>query len=381
MKKILIVFGTRPEAIKMAPLVKAMQAESKAFDTQVCVTAQHRDMLDQVLNLFGINPEHDLDLMQPGQSLTALSNRVLMGMEQVLSEVKPDLVFVHGDTTTSSMTALAAFYQQIDVAHIEAGLRTLNLYAPWPEEANRQITARLTKWHFAPTELARQNLLAENTPDAQICITGNTVIDALYWVSDQIGEDSARDADLKAGIAKSGFDFSPERRVILITAHRRENFGAGFQNICKAFATLAENNPKCDLVYPVHLNPNVQKPVHELLGDKPNIHLIAPLDYEPFIWLMDKSHIVLTDSGGIQEEAPGLGKPVMVMRETTERPEAVEAGTVKLVGTDSALIVNEIQTLLDDESAYAKMSLAHNPYGDGNACRRIIDFLSEQING
>ena len=381
MKKILIVFGTRPEAIKMAPLVKAMQAESKAFDTQVCVTAQHRDMLDQVLNLFGINPEHDLDLMQPGQSLTALSNRVLMGMEQVLSEVKPDLVFVHGDTTTSSMTALAAFYQQIDVAHIEAGLRTHNLYAPWPEEANRQITGRLTKWHFAPTELARQNLLAENTPDAQICITGNTVIDALYWVSDQIGEDSARDADLKAGIAKSGFDFSPERRVILITAHRRENFGAGFQNICKAFATLAENNPECDLVYPVHLNPNVQKPVHELLGDKPNIHLIAPLDYEPFIWLMDKSHIVLTDSGGIQEEAPGLGKPVMVMRETTERPEAVEAGTVKLVGTDSALIVNEIQTLLDDESAYAKMSLAHNPYGDGNACRRIIDFLSEQING
>ena len=381
MKKILIVFGTRPEAIKMAPLVKAMQAESKAFDTQVCVTAQHRDMLDQVLNLFDITPEHDLDLMQPGQSLTALSNRVLTGMEQVLSEVKPDLVFVHGDTTTSSMTALAAFYQQIDVAHIEAGLRTHNLYAPWPEEANRQITGRLTKWHFAPTELARQNLRAENTPDAQICVTGNTVIDALYWVRDQIGEDAARDADLRAGIAENGFDFSPERRVILITAHRRENFGAGFQNICKAFATLAENNPDCDLVYPVHLNPNVQKPVHELLGDKPNIHLIAPLDYEPFIWLMDKSHIVLTDSGGIQEEAPGLGKPVLVMRDTTERPEAVEAGTVKLVGTDSALIVNEIQTLLDDESAYAEMSRAHNPYGDGKACRRVIDFLSEQING
>lgn len=381
MKKILIVFGTRPEAIKMAPLVKAMQAERKAFDTQVCVTAQHRDMLDQVLNLFNIAPQHDLDLMQPGQSLTALSNRVLTGMEQVFSKVKPDLVFVHGDTTTSSMTALAAFYQQIDVAHIEAGLRTHNLYAPWPEEANRQITGRLTKWHFAPTELARQNLRTENTPDAQICVTGNTVIDALYWVRDQIGKDAARDANLREGIAENGFYFSPERRVILITAHRRENFGAGFQNICKALATLAQNNPDCDLVYPVHLNPNVQKPVHELLGDKPNIHLIAPLDYEPFIWLMDKSHIVLTDSGGIQEEAPGLGKPVLVMRETTERPEAVKAGTVKLVGTDSSLIVNEIQALLDEENTYAEMSRAHNPYGDGKACRRVIDFLSEQVNG
>ncbi|MDB2406835.1 UDP-N-acetylglucosamine 2-epimerase (non-hydrolyzing) [Alphaproteobacteria bacterium] len=380
MKKILIVFGTRPEAIKMAPLVKAMQAESKAFDTQVCVTAQHRDMLDQVLNLFNITPEHDLNLMQPGQSLTALSNRVLTGIEQVLSAVKPDLVFVHGDTTTSSMTALAAFYQQIDVAHIEAGLRTHNLYAPWPEEANRQITGRLTKWHFAPTELARQNLRAENTPDAQICVTGNTVIDALYWVRNQIGEDTARDADLRAGIAENGFDFSPERRVILITAHRRENFGAGFENICKSLATLAENNPDCDLVYPVHLNPNVQKPVHKLLGDKPNIHLIAPLDYEPFIWLMLKSHIVLTDSGGIQEEAPGLGKPVLVMRETTERPEAAEAGTVKLVGTNSSLIANQTQALLDDESAYAEMSRARNPYGDGKACKRVIDFLLEQVN-
>lgn len=380
MKKILIVFGTRPEAIKMAPLVKAMQADSKAFDTQVCVTAQHRDMLDQVLNLFNITPEHDLNLMQPGQSLTELSSRVLTGIEQVLSAVKPDLVFVHGDTTTSSMTALAAFYQQIDVAHIEAGLRTHNLYAPWPEEANRQITGRLAKWHFAPTELARQNLRAENTPDAQICVTGNTVIDALYWVRNQIGEDTARDADLRAGIAESGFDFSPERRVILITAHRRENFGAGFENICKSLATLAENNLDCDLVYPVHLNPNVQKPVHKLLGDKPNIHLIAPLDYEPFVWLMLKSHIVLTDSGGIQEEAPGLGKPVVVMRETTERPEAAEAGTVKLVGTNSSLIAKQTQALLDDESAYAEMSRAHNPYGDGKACRRIIDFLLDQVN-
>jgi UDP-N-acetylglucosamine 2-epimerase (non-hydrolysing) len=337
-------------------------------------------MLDQVLNLFNITPEHDLNLMQPGQSLTALSNRVLTGIEQVLSAVKPDLVFVHGDTTTSSMTALAAFYQQIDVAHIEAGLRTHNLYAPWPEEANRQITGRLTKWHFAPTELARQNLRAENTPDAQICVTGNTVIDALYWVRNQIGEDTARDADLRAGIAENGFDFSPERRVILITAHRRENFGAGFENICKSLATLAENNPDCDLVYPVHLNPNVQKPVHKLLGDKPNIHLIAPLDYEPFIWLMLKSHIVLTDSGGIQEEAPGLGKPVLVMRETTERPEAAEAGTVKLVGTNSSLIADQTQALLDDESAYAEMSRARNPYGDGKACRRVIDFLLEQVN-
>lgn len=379
MKKILIVFGTRPEAIKMAPLVKAMQA-ANGFDTQVCVTAQHRDMLDQVINLFGITPEHDLDLMQPGQSLSELSNRVLSGMEKVLSEVKPELVFVHGDTTTSSMTALAAFYQQIDVAHIEAGLRTHNLYAPWPEEANRQITGRLTKWHFAPTPLARQNLLDENIPDPQICVTGNTVIDALYWVRDQIGQDAARDAHLHAGIADKGFDFDPDRKLVLITAHRRENFGDGFQNICKALAGLAESNPTCDFVYPVHLNPNVQKPVHELLGDKPNIHLIVPLDYEPFIWLMNKSHIVLTDSGGIQEEAPGLGKPVLVMRDTTERPEALKAGTVKLVGTDRALIMHEIQTLLDNDAAYAEMSRAHNPYGDGQACQRIIDFLSEHQN-
>jgi UDP-N-acetylglucosamine 2-epimerase (non-hydrolysing) len=376
MKKILIVFGTRPEAIKMAPLVKAMQA-ANGFDTQVCVTAQHRDMLDQVINLFGITPEHDLDLMQPGQSLSELSNRVLSGMEKVLSEVKPDLVFVHGDTTTSSMTALAAFYQQIDVAHIEAGLRTHNLYAPWPEEANRQITGRLTKWHFSPTPLARQNLLDENIPDPQICVTGNTVIDALYWVRDQIGQDAARDAHLHAGIVDKGFDFDHDRKLVLITAHRRENFGDGFQNICKALAGLAESNPTCDFVYPVHLNPNVQKPVHELLGDKPNIHLIAPLDYEPFIWLMNQSHIVLTDSGGIQEEAPGLGKPVLVMRDTTERPEALKAGTVKLVGTDRTLIMREIQTLLNNDAAYAEMSRAHNPYGDGQACQRIIDFLSE----
>ena len=364
----------------MAPLVKVMQA-ANGFDTQVCVTAQHRDMLDQVINLFGITPEHDLDLMQPGQSLSELSNRVLSGMEKVLSEVKPHLVFVHGDTTTSSMTALAAFYQQIDVAHIEAGLRTHNLYAPWPEEANRQITGRLTKWHFAPTLLARQNLLDENIPDPQICVTGNTVIDALYWVRDQIGQDAARDAHLHAGIADTGFDFDPERKLVLITAHRRENFGDGFQNICKALADLAESNPTCDFVYPVHLNPNVQKPVHELLGGKPNIHLIAPLDYEPFIWLMNKSHIVLTDSGGIQEEAPGLGKPVLVMRDTTERPEALKAGTVKLVGTDRALIMREIQTLLDNDAAYAEMSRAHNPYGDGHACQRIIDFLSEHHDG
>jgi UDP-N-acetylglucosamine 2-epimerase (non-hydrolysing) len=381
MKKILIVFGTRPEAIKMAPLVKAAQAASDVFETQVCVTAQHRDMLDQVLNLFDIRPEHDLDLMQPGQSLTELSRRVLAGMEKVLADVKPDLVFVHGDTTTSSMTALAAFYQQIDVAHIEAGLRTHDLYAPWPEEANRQITGRLTKWHFAPTALARENLRAENTPETQICVTGNTVIDALYWVRDQIGQDTARDDYLKSGIAEKGYAFNPDRKLVLITAHRRENFGEGFKNICQAFATLAENNPNCDLVYPVHLNPNVQKPVHQWLGDHPNIHLIAPLDYEPFIWLMNKSHVVLTDSGGIQEEAPGLGKPVLVMRNTTERPEALKAGTVKLVGTDAALIVQETQSLLDDETAYGKMSRAHNPYGDGKACQRIIDFLSEQDDG
>lgn len=375
MKKILIVFGTRPEAIKMAPLVKAMQAKPALFDLKICVTAQHRDMLDQVLNLFDISPDFDLDLMQPGQSLTALTNRVLSGMETVLAEVAPDLVFVHGDTTTSSATALAAFYAQTDVAHIEAGLRTHDLTAPWPEEANRQITGRLTKWHFAPTEKARANLLAENVSDPQICVTGNTVIDALFWVRDQMQRDTDRAEKLAATIAEAGFTYDRQRQVILVTAHRRENFGQGFQNICAALADIASQNPDCDIVYPVHLNPNVQEPVHRLLGQHSNIHLIAPLDYEPFIWLMDKSHIVLTDSGGIQEEAPGLGKPVLVMRDTTERPEAVEAGTVKLVGTDRQSIVDNMHALLTDMAVYQQMSRAHNPYGDGAACDRVITFL------
>jgi len=363
----------------MAPLVKALQASDR-FETKVCVTAQHRDMLDQVLTLFDIQPDYDLDLMQPGQSLTALTTRVLHGMENLLAEEKPDLVFVHGDTTTSSATALAAFYAQADIAHIEAGLRTHDLTAPWPEEANRQITGRLTKWHFAPTNKAKQNLLAENVPDERICVTGNTVIDALHHVRDAMRADDAKDAQISAALAVAGFQHDPTRRVILVTAHRRENFGQGFQNICAALAALAEAHADCDIVYPVHLNPNVQKPVHEYLAEHANIYLIAPLDYAPFIWMMDKSHIVLTDSGGVQEEAPGLGKPVLVMRETTERPEAVEAGTVRLVGTNVDAITDNVARLLQEDAAYEQMSRAHNPYGDGKACARIIKFLKERDN-
>lgn len=380
MKKILIVFGTRPEAIKMAPLVKALHQRTDMFETRVCVTAQHRGMLDQVLDLFGLKPDHDLDLMQPGQNLTELTMRVLSGMADVLAAEQPDLVFVHGDTTTSSATALASFYAQIPVAHVEAGLRTYNLASPWPEEANRQITGRLTQWHFAPTEKARQNLRAENIADDQICVTGNTVIDALFMVRDAITSDPTRDGRLRALLAGKGYAFDDTKKLILVTAHRRENFGDGFENICAALEEISEQRPDCDIVYPVHLNPNVEKPVRAALGGRDNIHLIAPLEYEPFIWLMDKSYLVLTDSGGIQEEAPALGKPVLVMRDTTERPEAVDAGTVKLVGTYRDLISRETLKLLSDDALYRRMSRAHNPYGDGQACDRIIGFLQNRIN-
>jgi UDP-N-acetylglucosamine 2-epimerase (non-hydrolysing) len=380
MKKILIVFGTRPEAIKMAPLVKALQGKADVFKTRICVTAQHRGMLDQVLDLFDVQPDHDLDLMQPGQNLTELTTRVLNGLADVLAAEQPDLVFVHGDTTTSSATALASFYAQIPVAHVEAGLRTHNLASPWPEEANRQITGRLTQWHFAPTEQARENLRAENIADDQICVTGNTVIDALFMVRDAIAGDPAREAKLCAALAGKGYAFEETGKLILVTAHRRENFGAGFENICAALDTIAAQRPDCDIVYPVHLNPNVEKPVRARLGGRNNIHLIAPLEYEPFIWLMDKSYLVLTDSGGIQEEAPALGKPVLVMRDTTERPEAVDAGTVKLVGTDRELISLETLNLLSDDGLYRQMSRAHNPYGDGQACARILAFLQNRLN-
>ena len=381
MKKALVVFGTRPEAIKMAPLVKALKARPDLFDTKICVTAQHRDMLDQVMDVFSIIADYDLDLMQPGQTLSGLTARVLLGMEEVLAETKPDIVFVHGDTTTSSTAALAAFYAQIDVAHIEAGLRTNNLHSPWPEEANRQITGRLAKWHFAPTKRAEANLLAENVSAENICITGNTVIDALFLARKQMDTDETKSQRLAKQIADKGYKIQSGRKLVLITAHRRENFGEGFKNICGGIADLAEKYPASDFVYPVHLNPNVQKPVYETLGQHQNVYLIDPLDYEPFIWLMDKADIVLTDSGGIQEEAPSLGKPVIVMRDTTERPEALEAGTVQLVGTDRALLVSAVSNLLDDKALYQKMSAAHNPYGDGLACDRIIDFLEAQYDG
>ena len=378
--KILIVFGTRPEAIKMAPLVKALKKRQDLFDTEICVTAQHRDMLDQVLDLFEIVPDYDLNLMQHGQTLTGLTTRVLEGMQSVLAEAQPELVFVHGDTTTSSATALASFYAQTDVAHIEAGLRTHNLHSPWPEEANRQITGRLTKWHFSPTQQAKDNLIAENIAAEQICVTGNTVVDALFMARDRIAADATRETRLTNIVAEKGFAYDAARRIILVTAHRRENFGDGFENICGALNDLANTYPDCDIVYPVHLNPNVQEPVHDLLGENRNIHLVTPLDYEPFIWLMDKAYIVLTDSGGIQEEAPSLGKPVLVMRDTTERPEALTAGTVKLVGVNRGMIVYEASRLLDDTAHYEEMARAHNPYGDGDACARIISFLTEHTN-
>ena len=389
MKSILLVFGTRPEAIKMAPLVKKLQSLPEQFKTVVCVTAQHRQMLDQVLHIFDIKPDYDLDIMKPNQDLYDVTSRVLLGMRDVLKEVQPDVVLVHGDTTTSTAAALAAFYQQISVGHVEAGLRTHNIYSPWPEEMNRQITGRITTHHFAPTPLAKQNLLNENVKPEQIIVTGNTVIDALYIVVEKIKGDAKLQNELSDLLKEAGYDTSRldnNRRLVLITGHRRENFGDGFISMCTAIRDLAAKYSDVDFVYPMHLNPNVRKPIHEVFGEinnhKPNtsngnLFLIEPLEYLSFVYLMEKSTIVLTDSGGIQEEAPGLGKPVLVMRDTTERPEALESGTVHLVGTNYDKIVSEVGTLLDDVEAYEKMSKAVNPYGDGLACSRICDYLSK----
>jgi UDP-N-acetylglucosamine 2-epimerase (non-hydrolysing) len=375
MKKILIVFGTRPEAIKMAPLVKEFENHREAFLTKVCITAQHREMLDQVLNIFKIQPDYDLNIMKAGQDLYDITSRVLLGMRDVLSEFKPDLVLVHGDTTTSMAAALSAFYQQIPVGHIEAGLRTGNIFAPWPEEMNRMLTRCLTHFHFSPTQTSKQNLLKENVREEQIIVTGNTVIDALHMVLKRIHSDDSLQNEIRLLIQDKGYRMNDKRKCILITGHRRENFGDGFINICSAIKEIAGRYPDFDLVYPVHLNPNVQKPVYELLNGLNNVFLIDPLEYLPFIYLMENSHIVLTDSGGIQEEAPGLGKPVLVMRDTTERPEAVEAGTVKLVGTNKEKIVKEICLLIDNPDYYEAMSKANNPYGDGKAVKRILDHL------
>ena len=379
MKKILLAFGTRPEAIKMAPLVKEFQKRVAQFETIVCVTGQHREMLDQVLTIFNIKPDYDLNIMKQGQDLYDVTARVLIGMRDVLKDVNPDVVLVHGDTTTSMAVALAAFYQQIPVGHVEAGLRTNDIYSPWPEEMNRQITGRIATYDFAPTLLSKKNLLKENVPEDKIIVTGNTVIDALYWVVDKIKNDKALDIELDMELKCAGYDvgrLSNGKKLVLITGHRRENFGEGFIRMCNAIKTLTEKYPEVDFVYPMHLNPNVRKPIHEVFGkdlsDLDNMFFIEPLEYLVFVSLMEKSSIVLTDSGGIQEEAPGLGKPVLVMRNTTERPEALDAGTVKLVGTDYDKIVGEVSRLLDDETYYNQMSHAVNPYGDGLACERIF---------
>ena len=383
MKKVLLVFGTRPEAIKMAPLVKKFQ-EDPEFQTLVCVTAQHREMLDQALDIFDIKPDYDLNIMKQGQDLYDITSRVLLGLRDVLNETNPDVVLVHGDTTTSTAAALAAFYKQIPVAHVEAGLRTNNIYSPWPEEMNRRITGRIATYHLAPTELSRQNLLKENIDNQNIIITGNTVIDALLWVVNKIKSDANLAGTLQINIKNNGYDIDrieDKRKLVLITGHRRENFGEGFRNICNAIKTLSIKYPDVDFVYPMHLNPNVRKPIAEIFGndkDKSgNTFFIEPLDYLNFVFLMEKADIILTDSGGIQEEAPSLGKPVLVMRDNTERPEALEAGTVKLVGTDYDKIINEVSELLDNEESYNMMSKAVNPYGDGSACKRIVDFLKE----
>lgn len=383
MKKIMLVFGTRPEAIKMAPLVKEFQKHPDSFQTIVCVTGQHREMLDQVLDIFDIQPDYDLNVMKQGQDLYDVTAKVLSGMRDVLKEVQPDIVLVHGDTTTSTASALAAFYQQIPVGHVEAGLRTHNIYSPWPEEMNRQLTGRIATYHFAPTPLNSRNLLQEGVDEKSIIVTGNTVIDALMMTVDKIKTDDELRNRLETGLLKAGYDIrriEENRKLVLITGHRRENFGSGFVSMCQAIKSLTEKYPEVDFVYPMHLNPNVRKPIHEVFGKdlkgRDNLFFIEPLEYLSFVCLMEHSTIVLTDSGGVQEEAPGLGKPVLVMRDTTERPEALEAGTVKLVGTDYDRIVNETSRLLTDENAYTNMSKTVNPYGDGTACKRIVAYLA-----
>ncbi len=386
MRKVLLVFGTRPEAIKMAPLVMELQKQKERIETVVCVTGQHREMLDQVLEIFDIKPDYDLNIMKRGQDLYDVTARVLTGMREVLKEIKPDIVLVHGDTTTSTAAALAAFYQQIPVGHVEAGLRTHNIYSPWPEEMNRLLTGRLATYHFSPTPLSRNNLIKESINDRNIIVTGNTVIDALYWVVDKIKNNKELDNELESVLSKAGYDVNRldnGKKLVLITGHRRENFGDGFINMCTAIKDLTIKHPNVDFVYPMHLNPNVRKPIHEVFGEDlsglKNMFFIEPLEYLSFVYLMEKSSIVLTDSGGIQEEAPGLGKTVLVMRDTTERPEALNAGTVKLVGTDYNKIVNEVSSLIDDKAAYEKMSKAVNPYGDGLACGRIVNALLYRI--
>lgn len=382
MKKIMLVFGTRPEAIKMAPLVKEFQKYPDRFQTLVCVSGQHREMLDQVLQLFEIVPDYDLNIMKPGQDLTDITSRILLGMRGLLQEARPDMMLVHGDTTTSTAAALAAFYGQIPVGHVEAGLRTYDIYSPWPEEMNRQLTGRLATYHFAPTPLSSRNLQQEGIKPEKIVVTGNTVIDALYQVVDKIKNDPALENKLRRELQTTGYDparLAAGKRLVLITGHRRENFGDGFLHICNAIKTLAENYPEVDFVYPMHLNPNVRRPIRQVFGVNnrlANLFFIEPLEYLSFVYLMEKSAIVLTDSGGIQEEAPGLGKPVLVMRDTTERPEALASGTVRLVGTDYDKLCGEVSRLLDSREAYDQMSKAVNPYGDGKASERIVESIS-----
>ncbi|MFY2509444.1 non-hydrolyzing UDP-N-acetylglucosamine 2-epimerase [Vibrio pectenicida] len=371
-KKILTVFGTRPEAIKMAPLVDALAKDAR-FEAKCCVTAQHREMLDQVLEVFSITPDYDLNVMQQGQTLNEVTARIVLELKPVLTAFKPDIVLVHGDTATTFAASLAAYYEQIAIGHVEAGLRTGDIYSPWPEEANRRLTGVFAHYHFAPTDTSKTNLLAENVPAKRICVTGNTVIDALHLIKEKLGSD----LELKAALKRQFHFLKPDKKLILVTGHRRESFGTGFENICQALVTVAQNHPEVDIVYPVHLNPNVQEPVNRLLGGIDNISLIEPLQYLPFVYLMDKADIILTDSGGIQEEAPALGKPVLVTRETTERPEAVKAGTVKLVGTEVHTITAHLETLLCSQKAYQAMSFAHNPYGDGKACARILAQLAK----
>ena len=374
--KTLFVFGTRPEAIKMAPLVKEFQKHKSVFETRVCITAQHREMLDQVLEFFEIEPDYDLDLMRPNQNLYSLTADIITGLKPILEEFKPDYVYVHGDTTTTMASSIAAFYSGAKVCHVEAGLRTFNKRSPFPEEANRSIAGRVCDYHFAPTELSKRNLMTENIAEKSILVTGNTVIDALNFSVRKVKSNGFEDTEI--GVLKNIIDI--DKRVILVTGHRRENHGQGFINICDALREIAVKNKDCQIIYPVHLNPNVQKPVYNLLKDLDNVSLIAPLSYPAFVWLMEKAYLIITDSGGVQEEAPSLGKPVLVMRETTERPEAVEIGTVKLVGTDKNKIVEEAQELLTNRAAYKKMSLLHNPYGDGLASERILNFMKSSHN-